>query len=335
MGCFIQNLTLINKKHIALSTITFILTIIILWVVEWKVEMPMLLFERFLPGWGWVEMVVLGVYASFLFTKLSDPKQSVKWRKISWTIFAVVFYSQLAAGLLGCSDCLMTGNLHFPIPAMILGGAVYRFEIGFMPILFLSTVILSGPAWCSQLCYFGAFDNIAAYSKKLGSKRVLYRDSIKNSFLVLFLIVIIVLRIFNAPLLWAVVGAAIIGVIGLLMIVFLSPAKGKMIHCIAWCPIGTLIQYLKFVNPFRIRIQQDCTECMICTTKCPYDALNKEDILKRKPGLTCTYCGDCLHSCRDNFIEYKFLSLSPEKARNLWLIVTVIIHAVFMGLARI
>ena len=47
------------------------------------------------------------------------------------------------------------------------------------------------------------------------------------------------------------------------------------------------------------------------------------------------YCGDCLNSCYGNFIEYKFPGLSPNKARNLWLIVTVVIYAVFMGLARI
>ena len=161
-----------NKKHITQSIIPFIFTIIILGIIELKVEMPMLLLERFLPGWGRLEMILLGVYASFLFHKLSNPSQTAKWRKISWTIFACFFYLQLVAGLLGCDACLMTGKLHFPIPAMIVGGAVYRLEFGFMPILFLSTVILSGPAWCSQLCYFGAFDNIAAYSKKIGRKKI-------------------------------------------------------------------------------------------------------------------------------------------------------------------
>ena len=295
----------------------------------------MLLLERFLPGWGWVEILVLGAYAGFLFIKLHDQNQSAKWRKISWTIFAVFFFAQLTAGLLGCEYCLMTGTLHFPVPAMIIGGSVYRVEFGFMPILFLSTVILSGPAWCSQLCYFGAFDNLAAYSKTIGRKKIINKNKLKNTFFVLMLAGVILIRVFNAPVIYAVIGASVVGIAGVLIIFFISPKKGKMINCIAYCPIGTLIQYLKFINPFRMKIQQSCTECMICTTACPYDALNKEDILNRKPGKTCTYCGDCLSSCHGNFIEYKFPGLSPSKARNLWLIVTVVIHAVFMGLARI
>jgi len=295
----------------------------------------MLLLERFLPGWGWIEILVLGLYAGFLFAKLHNPKTSAKWRKISWTIFAVFFYAQLATGLMGCEQCLMTGKLHLPIPAMILSGSVYRLEIGFMPVLFLSTVILSGPAWCSQLCYLGAFDNIAAYSKRIGIRKIANKNLFKNTFLALMLTVVVLLRIFSAPLILAIIGGGIIGIVGVLIIVFISPKKGKMIHCIAYCPIGTIIQYLKYVNPFRMQIRQSCTECMICTSKCPYDALNKEDILNRKPGLSCTYCGDCLDSCYGNFIEYKFFKLPPEKARNIYLIITVTLYAVFMGLARL
>jgi ferredoxin-type protein NapH len=50
-------------------------------------------------------------------------------------------------------------------PMMILGGPIYRGQLSVMTILFLSTVILTGPAWCSQLCYFGAFDNLAPGAK--------------------------------------------------------------------------------------------------------------------------------------------------------------------------
>lgn len=325
-----------NKKRISYQVIIpFLLTVILLVFVEWKVEMPMLLLARFLPGWGWVEILMLGMYAGFLYTKLHNPKTSAKWRKISWTIFAVFFFTQLTAGLLGCEPCLMTGKLHLPVPAIIIAGSVYRLELGFMPILFLSTVILSGPAWCSQLCYFGAFDNLAAYSRKIGRTRLINKNLIKNSFLVLMVTFVILLRVFNLPVLYALIGGGIIGIVGVLIIVFISPRKGKMVHCVSYCPVGTIIQYLKFINPFRLQIQQNCTECMVCTTKCPYDALNKENILQRKPGLSCTYCGDCLDSCHGNFIEYKFFKLSPEKARNLYLIVTVTLHAVFMGLARI
>lgn len=317
-----------------MALIPALLTVALLVIVEWKVKMPMLLVERFFPGWGWTEILLLAGYAAFLFNKLYDVRTSALWRRRSWTIFAVFFFGQLVAGLLGCDKCLMTGQLHFPIPAIILGGAVYRLHIGFMPILFLSTVILSGPAWCSQLCYFGAFDNLGAYSRKISNKRIINRNAIKNSFFVLFLAGTILLRMINAPVAYAIAGASVIGVVGVLIVIFISPRKGKMVHCTSWCPIGTMIQYLKFANPFRMTINQGCTECMLCTTKCPYDALNREDVLNRKPGLTCTYCGDCLDSCQGSHIEYRFFKLSPEKSRNLWLIITVTLHAVFMGFAR-
>lgn len=59
---------------------------------------------------------------------------------------------------------------------MILAGPIYRGHISVMTILFLSTVVLSGPAWCSHLCYFGAIDNLAASGKTR-------RGSIKYRFL--------------------------------------------------------------------------------------------------------------------------------------------------------
>ena len=163
----------------------------------------------------------------------------------------------------------------------------------------------------------------------------MFKDKTKNAFLALFLAAIIVLRVFDMPVRYAVIGAAAVGIAGLAIVLFVSPAKGKMVHCIAYCPIGTLIQYLRYVNPFRVRIHSECTECMLCTARCPYDALNKENILARKPGMTCTCCGDCLDACHGNFITYSFLKLSPGASRNLWIMVTVTIHAIFMGLARI
>ena len=35
-----------------------------------------------------------------------------------------------------------------------------------MPILFASTLLLVGPAWCSHLCYIGAWDDAMARARK-------------------------------------------------------------------------------------------------------------------------------------------------------------------------
>ena len=83
-------------------------------------------------------------------------------------------------------------------------------------------------------------------------------------------------------------------------------------------------------------IEKDtCTLCNLCTSRCNYDALNREDILNSKPGITCTLCGDCVGSCHAGSIKYKFLKLSPESSRNLYLFFTVSLHAVCLALGRI
>jgi len=74
----------------------------------------------------------------------------------------------LITGLLGAERLLMTGKLHLPVPALVLAGPLYRGEGFFMLILivFLVTVMFVGPAWCSWLCYVGAWDNLAASSRR-------------------------------------------------------------------------------------------------------------------------------------------------------------------------
>ena len=157
-------MTRILSKH-SLSIYAFVLTAIVLCFVQWKVERPMLMAERFLPGSGWAEILLIAAYAAWMVDKMKDPGQSAKWRRVTWNIFTLVFFGQLTIGILGHETFLMTGKLHLPVPLMILSGPIFRGHISFMPILFVSTLIISGPAWCSQLCYFGALDNMAA--KKL------------------------------------------------------------------------------------------------------------------------------------------------------------------------
>jgi heterodisulfide reductase subunit A-like polyferredoxin len=102
-----------------------------------------------------------------------------------------------------------------------------------------------------------------------------------------------------------------------------------------YCPVGTVVNIIKPVNPFRMFIDKSCTLCMHCTSFCKYDALNQADIKSGTPGVTCTLCGDCLAGCSHNSIKYKFFCLDPEKARNLWIILTITLHASFLAMARI
>ncbi len=324
---------LIYKHH--LSVKSFALTFALLAFVQWKVEMPVLILNRFWPGSGWLEILLLSVYAAFIVHKMKDPRQAPLWRNRTWILFSIVFFSQLLLGLFIHEVFLMTGKLHLPIPALIVAGPLYRWEVTFMPILFLSTILLTGPAWCSHLCYFGAFDNRSAGKNRKSSKSIKSKTRLKFSFLLLVIASAVLLRLFNVSALWTTILALAFGIGGIAIIVFLTRRKGKMVHCVTYCPIGTITNYLKFVSPFRFKISSKCTLCQACTTICKYDALNLNNLKEQKPGITCTLCGDCLNSCKHGALYYKFPWLNSEKSRNLYLILTVSVHAVFLGLARI
>jgi hypothetical protein len=128
----------------------FLFSFFLLAMVQWKmVENPILIAERFWQGAGWVQLTIISFYGAFVAYKMQDTKNVPRWRRITWTLFSVVFFGQLALGLLGAEKFLMTGKLHLPIPMMIVGGPVHRLQLSFMTILFLSTIVLTGPAWCS------------------------------------------------------------------------------------------------------------------------------------------------------------------------------------------
>lgn len=295
---------------------------------------PMILIERFFTNSGWLAIVLLSLYAAFLVYKMQDVTQTAKWRKRSWLAFSFVFFGQLILGLLGFENFLMTGKLHFPIPALIISGPIYRMQLSFMTILFLSTVVISGPAWCSQLCYFGSWDYWAASRGK--PKRFIKKIwNYKFTFLMIFVFAALLLRFFMINISIVIALSAFAGVFGIFIILFFSTRKNKMVHCSTYCPVGSLVNILKHVNPFRMYIDNNCIECMKCVPYCKHNALNPETIRNRKPGLTCTYCGDCLQACESFSIKYRFFNLSPVAARNLWLVLTVSLHAIFMGLARI
>lgn len=314
---------------------SFLVTMLILGIVHLKIHPPILLLERFFPGYGWIEIILLAFWAAYLAGKMRDPKKVAFWRKISWLIFSFVFFSQLILGITVDEIFLMTGKLHLPVPAMILSGAIYRLKISFMPILFLSTILLTGPAWCSQFCYFGAFDNWAASSKILRNRSLHNKMKYKHFILLAVIAFTIILRIFNVSSPYAAIFGIVFGTAGIGIILIFSLKKNKMVHCVIFCPIGTITSYLKYISPFRIGISDSCTTCMACTLKCKYDALNLDDIKSRKPGITCTYCGECLSACNEKAIRYRFPGLKGESARNLYLILTTSVYAAFMGLGRI
>ena len=316
------------------STAAFLLVAGLLGVVQHRVEPDMLLLERFAPGFGWVEAMALAAYGAFLADRIRNPATQTRWRIRAWRIFSAVFFAQLALGLSGLERLLMTGELHLPVPALIVAGPLYRGDGLFMAILLVSTVALVGPAWCSHLCYIGAWDDAMARTRK---KAGWYRNEpLRIAIAALVAVTAIALRAAGVGWWPATLLGGLFGLAGVAVMVAFSRRRGSMVHCTVYCPVGLVVNWLGKLNPFRIRIDPSpCTECMVCARVCRYSALELADIRAGKPGLTCTLCTDCVSDCPQNTIRLTFPGLSPAVAHNLFTVVIVSLHVAFLGVARI
>jgi polyferredoxin len=322
------------RGNYSLPLLTAVIVILILLPVQIITDPPLLLLERLFTGGGFLQIALVAAFAFILEYNMLIPGKTGWWRRFSWSLYSVIFFLQLGLGIVVDRVFLLSGNLHLPVPAMIISGPLYRGSFSVMTLIFLGAILLSGPAWCSQFCYFGAIDSAVAGGRQV-MKPVRNRMALKNSFLLLSIAVALLLRMSGAGAETALAAGIITGIAGLLIIFFLSRNRKKMIHCTVWCPVGTLTNYLKYINPFRLRIRNDCTQCMRCSAVCRYDALGNNDIQRLKPGITCTLCGDCLTSCRSESIYYHFPGMKPSSARKMYITVTVILFSMVLAVGRI
>jgi len=277
--------------------------------------------------------MLISSYGAFLSFKMQFRESRAIWRIRSWTFFSFVFYFQMLLGIVADSIFLFSGKLHIPVPAILIAGPMYRFSSWFMIILFLSAILVAGPAWCSHLCYFGPMDAAASGNRK--KKNTAPNHLLRISILLITVAVALVLRFISGSGNFAALLAILFGVIGLGVILFVSRKRGYMYHCTNLCPVGTVVSRLKYISPFRFRLTESCTKCYACTKSCKYQALLPENIDNCKIGSTCTYCGDCLISCKHSALEYRFMNLTAENSERLWIIITVTLHSIFLAVARV
>ncbi|MDJ0765930.1 MAG: 4Fe-4S binding protein [Myxococcota bacterium] len=317
------------------SIAAFALTAIGLSIVQTRVSPPMLLLERFIPGGGAIEVLGFSVYAAWMTENLLDPKRAPTWRRRLWLAFSGVFFAQLILGMLVDGRFLMTGDLHLPVPAVIAAGPVFRGERFFMPILFAATTALVGPAWCSHLCYIGAWDHAASRRQRKPAPLPSWTRPTRVGVFFFVIAGALMLRVMGASMLVAGILGLTFGALGVGVMVLWSRRTGTMAHCLVYCPIGLIADWLGKLSPFRIRLGSGCTACGNCTKACRYDALTRRDIEVRRPGLTCTLCGDCLASCKEDQIGYRFFGIEAAGARIAFIVLVVSLHAVFMAVARV
>ncbi len=294
-----------------------------------------LLAERFLEQAGWWEAVLLAFYAGWLSDRLRDPKQIRRLRPRLWLVFSVIFFTQLILGVAGLDKLLMTGKLHLPVPALIAAGPLYRAGGFFMAILFSASVLLVGPAWCSWLCYIGAWDDRLSRAVKRPARLPRWRPWLRVGILVLVFGTAFGLGRLGVPGATAAALAGGFGLLGVGLMVFWSRRNGNMTHCTAYCPMGWVATRLGKVSPWRLKISDDCTDCGACTPACRYDALYPEDVLARTPGEACTLCGDCLTNCPTGSLQYRLPGVGPARARTVFLVMVSAMHAAWIGVARL
>ncbi|WP_457570932.1 4Fe-4S binding protein [Desulfovulcanus sp.] len=313
----------------------FLITTLALALAEAKTNFPILLANRFHLNMGWTEIFFLALYAAWITGKMLEQGGSIRVRPRIWALFSLVFFLQLFLGLLGIEEMLMTGKLHLPVPALIVAGPIYRGTGFFMIVLFSLTVLLVGPAWCSHLCYIGAWDDMA--SRKVKKIRHLPRWAKWIQFfnLILVIAVALIMRIWGVSWTLALFSASIFGLVGLGVMLLVSSRRGQLVHCTAYCPMGLVSNILGRISPWRIKIDSRCDRCGRCVSVCRYGALSDKDLQKGRPNLSCTLCGDCLGVCKKKYIHLKFPGLSPEMARKVFVVMIVSLHAVFLGVARI
>ncbi|MBU1105265.1 MAG: 4Fe-4S binding protein [Candidatus Riflebacteria bacterium] len=314
---------------------SFLLTALILGAMQYYLPIPMLLFERYLPNFGWFQVVLMALYAAWLTGKFLNPSVAVNLRPRIWLLFSLAFFAQLFLGLAGFEKMLMTGKLHLPVPALIIAGPLFRGRDFFMPILFFVTALLVGPAWCSHLCYLGAWDDCLSRRSSKQKELPAYFSKIRLFLLALVVIIPLVMRFMQVGWLPALVAVALFGLVGVAVMLTTSRRNGLMAHCISYCPVGLVGNWLGRLSLFRVRIGDKCSECQHCRKACRYNALSFDDIKRRRPGSTCTLCGDCIAVCQSGQINYCLPLLPPQSARAVFLVLIISLHTVFLAVARI
>ena len=207
-------------RKIVLPVSVFLFVGFMLTMIQLKVEMPMLLLERFFKGGGWIEIVAVSFFGAFVVHKMQNVRESGRWRKIIWTIYSVWFCPTFL-GIFASDIFLLSGNFICRFKRIDCL-PIFRWQKSIMTLLFLSTIVLTGPAWCSQLCYFGAIDN--AFSKGKPVRGPLKNKMVyKHGVLLLVILGAILARVFNLSMTWAAVAGISFGLAGfVVMILFRS-----------------------------------------------------------------------------------------------------------------
>ena len=104
----------------------FLLTAVLLGVVQILVPRPMLLPARFADGAGWWAVLGLAAWAGWLTERLADPAAHPRWRARAWGIFRSCFSRSSPLGSPGSSVFSCPVCCTCPCPPWSLGGRCFE-----------------------------------------------------------------------------------------------------------------------------------------------------------------------------------------------------------------
>ncbi len=320
---------------------TFVAVSVLLSALSARITtMPLLVADRFWYGLGGAQVFFVAWYGATVATALTQRSIRRAKRLFFWRLFSLVFFAQLVLGVIALPQMLMTGILHLPIPAFIVFSPLYQGTFGIMPFLLVGSVLLAGSAWCSHLCYFGAWDNQCAISTKNKLPATIAQPFWVTHNRLLILItgscIAIGLRVTKAPTWCVAVTVVIFIAASIAVMLLLSRRRGIMMHCTHICPIGFIVNTLAKVSPWRMRINQaTCTQCNACQKVCRYNAITPASRAKGTTAFSCSLCQDCTTVCAHNAVQLQLLRWNHPAVQYIFIVVTTTLHALFIGVARV
>ena len=99
-------------------------------------------------------------------------------------------------------------------------------------------------------------------------------------------------------------------VAGILLLGYLS----RRFWCRYLCPLGALLAVLSRPAPVRRKVENGCTDCGLCQSQCPMDAIGED--ARKTAQSECIGCRICARVCPENVVRFVWVWEGMKKYRS-------------------